>query len=304
MKNTNRPLVSVVMPVYNADAYLTRAIDSILRQTYENLELIIVDDASIDGSVGIIERYKRLYPKKISFVRLSKNLNRGGDSCANVGISSAKGKYIARMDADDVSHPKRIEKQVRFLERHSSIFLVGSNAHIINKEEEVIGVKSEPNSHAEILKGYFTFHPVVHSSCMYRRFLKNGKIFIYDKKYKCNNDYYTFFKLIVDGYSFHNLSEKLIRYRIHDKSVTFSNIRKNFIQTFKIRMEMVFKHGFRPTLSGIFITSLQIGVVSLLPEKILLKLYLLTKGIAKIHLRTPSVTTTGLNINFKPSISY
>ncbi len=125
MKNKNKnqnPLVSVIMPVYNAGNFLMEAIESILNQTYQNFEFIIVDDASTDNSWKIIQKYAKKYPKKIKAFQLKKTLNRGGDACANFALKKAKGKYIARMDADDIAHPKRLEKEVDFLEKTKRFF--------------------------------------------------------------------------------------------------------------------------------------------------------------------------------------
>ena len=92
IKTDTRPLVSIVMPVYNAQDYLAEAINSILAQTYQSFEFIIIDDASTDGSLEIINKYQKRYPKKIKVISVKKNLNRGGDHCANLGIECARGK--------------------------------------------------------------------------------------------------------------------------------------------------------------------------------------------------------------------
>jgi glycosyltransferase involved in cell wall biosynthesis len=136
-----KPLVSVVMPVYNAEAYLKDAVESMLYQTYPAIELIIVDDHSTDNSWEILKSYKEQFPTRIKLIRTKKNLNCGGDTCANYGISKAIGKYIARMDADDIAVPNRIEKQVAYLESHPGVTLVGSQAYVINGKGETIGEK-------------------------------------------------------------------------------------------------------------------------------------------------------------------
>ena len=233
-----KPLVSVVMPVYNAQDYLAEAINSMLSQTYQNFELIIIDDASKDSSPEIIKRYQKKFPKKIKIITVKKNLNRGGDHCANLGIEIAKGKYIARMDADDISLPHRLEKQVEFLEKNPKVFLLGSNAYVIDKRGKVIGDKLEPSSSEEIYKSYTRFHPIIHPSAMCRRLI-NGRKFLYKIKYNANNDYYTFFSLLCQGFVFRNLDEKLIYYRIHETNDTFVNIKGKLINTLKIRFEMI-----------------------------------------------------------------
>lgn len=292
-KRNKKPLVSVVMPVYNYETYVEEAIKSILNQTYSNFEFIIVDDASTDRSLEIIQRYKKLYPEKIVVLRLTKNLNCGGDRCANEGIKIARGKYIARMDADDIALPTRLEKQVNFLENNPDIFLAGSNAYVIDKEGMIIGEKTEPESNEEIYNNYLTFHPLIHPSCMYRRKLSSKKNFQYEITYKSNNDYLTFFKLICENYKFTNIKEKLLLYRIHEKSDTFRNVKMAFFTTLRIRFSIILKYHYRPTLKAIITNFAQIILVSLLPKELIVKLYFLFKGIAKTE-KLVNLPTTSL----------
>jgi len=139
-KINKQPLVSVIMPVYNAGDFLRPAIKSILKQTYKNFELIIIDDASTDNSWAIIKDFKTKNPRKIITIKLKRNLNKGGDACANVGYRKAKGEFVARMDADDISDPKRLEKQVDYLLKNKDIFMVGTQAWVIDKKGEIIGI--------------------------------------------------------------------------------------------------------------------------------------------------------------------
>lgn len=274
------PLVSVIIPVFNAGEFLREAIESILYQTYKNFEFIIVDDCSTDGSWKIIKSYQKKYPAKIKTIRLKKNLNRGGDSCANLAIKRAKGKYIARMDADDIAVIDKLEKQVEFLEENPDIFLVGSNAHVINTKGIIIGEKLEPLKHKDIYNSYARFHPIIHPTSMFRRLI-NGKRFFYQISYSANNDYHTFFKLICTGFRFANLKEKLIYYRIHSGNDTFINMKDKFMNTLKIRIKMFLHYNYKPSLKDIFTSFVQLILLFLLPEKITKDLYLISKGIIK-----------------------
>lgn len=280
MYTSKQPLVSVVMPVYNAERYLRAALDSVFTQTYRNIEVICVDDASTDSSPAILAEYKALYPRILRVVRMKKNQNKGGDVCANEGLKRAKGVYICRMDADDVCHPDRIEKQVAFLNKHRNYFLVGTNAHVIDADGLVVGEKTEPTTHAQIYRSYFTFHPLIHPSCMYRRVYR-GKKFQYEIGYSANNDYYTFFTLLCKGYKYANLKEKLMYYRIHGKNDTFNNIKAKFANTIKIRIQMVIQYGYKPSVKQVVVTLIQTGVTMILPEKAIATLYFLVKGIIK-----------------------
>lgn len=280
MKMNTQPFVSVIMPVYNGQDFVVAAIDSILAQTYTHFELIIIDDASTDTTPEILRNYQRLYPKKIKIIRMKKNLNCGGDMCANEALKYATGTYIARMDADDIAHPLRLEKQVGYLEKHPQVYLVGSNAFVINKEGKIIGEKKEPAISEAIYKGYCTFHPLIHPSLMIRRVSK-GVPFHYLLKYSANNDYYTFFKLLCEGKQFVNLQENLLYYRIHGKNDTFVHVKKKFMNTVKIRLAMVFAYGYKPTLRDIATTIVQSMILFSLPEAMSTKLYLFSKGIIR-----------------------
>lgn len=276
----HNPLVSVIMPIYNEELFLQDAIESILAQTYTHFELILINDASTDSSLSIMQSYKKRFPERITILNLKKTLNKGGDSCANKGLEIAKGNYIARMDSDDVAHPTRLAKQVTYLENNPSVFLVGSNAHVIDAKGKIIGEKNEPLTHAEIYANYFTYHPIIHPSAMYRRLYK-GVPFSYKLKFSANNDYYSFFRMICQGAQFANLPEKLLYYRVHKNNNTFNNIKTKFMNTLKIRFKMINTYGYAPTFKQIMITCIQFFGIMCLPEAVLTRLYLLSKGIIK-----------------------
>ena len=289
-RSFKKPLVSVILPVYNQDAYIEKAISSVMDQTFQDFELIIVDDASTDRTLGILRRFAARFPKKIKLVELKQNLGAGGDICANKALGHSRGKYIARMDADDISFPTRLEKQVRYLENHPDVFLVGSNAYVIDRDGFVIGEKREPSKSDEIYNAYFGFHPLIHPTCMFRRKLKDGTNFKYQIIYYANNDYYTFFKLVCQGYKFVNLKEKLIKYRIHGQNATFVDMREKFMNSLKIRNAMVANYGYIPSPKAIVMIAMQTLVVYMLPQKFLLGIYFLAKGIIRFEELIPTIS--------------
>ena len=122
--------VSVVMPVYNGERFLAGAIESILRQTFTDLEFIIVDDGSTDGSAALIQEYAER-DSRIRFLRLAEN--KGVAVARNTGVARATGKYLTAMDSDDVSLPQRLEKQAAFLDAHPDIGAVGVS-HVVCDE--------------------------------------------------------------------------------------------------------------------------------------------------------------------------
>lgn len=130
-KKKEQPLVSVVVPVYNGEKFIKRTIDSILNQTYENLEVIVVDDCSTDMSRRIIESYQDSRIKKI-FLESNRNICNSG----NVGFENASGKYIALIGHDDIWLPEKLEKQVHFLEEHPKYAVCFTWADIVNENQE------------------------------------------------------------------------------------------------------------------------------------------------------------------------
>jgi len=134
MQENISPLVSVIIPLYNAEKYIKQSIDSILDQTYKNIEIIVIDDGSSDRSEDIV---RSINSDKIRFLKNEQNL--GVSATRNKGIEIARGKYIALMDADDISECTRIEKQVRFLEKNSDFGLVSS--HFESFREYLVGTK-------------------------------------------------------------------------------------------------------------------------------------------------------------------
>ena len=273
----NKPLVSVIMPVYNAGDFLDPAISSILNQTYRNLELIIVNDASKDKSGKIIAKYQRL-DKRVRVVTLKHNINQGGDAAGNIGYKLAKGKYVARMDGDDIAEPTRIEKQVVYMERHPRAAVLGTQAKVIDRESRVVGVKNVPTSHADILREFFTFHPMIHPTVLVRKsMIKREQL--YQTDYHANNDYLTFFDLITCGAKFANLDEPLLLYRIHGENDSLAHVKRNFINSLKIRYRAVTQMGYKPSINSMLKLLVQAGIVFALPERLTIELYYRIRGI-------------------------
>ncbi len=285
------------MPVHNAGEFLVESIESILNQTYKKFELIIVDDASTDDSLKIINKYKKNYPKRIKVIKLKRTLNRSGDPATNMAIRKALGKYIAKMDADDIADPKRLEKQVEFLEKNKRIFLVGSQAYVIDKEGKTIGKKTTPLTHNEIYNNFFLYCYICHPSIMFRNQKKESDF--YQLKFLYFNEYYTFFKLMNQGKKFANLPEYLLYYRIHGRNNSFQHIKTKFLSTLAIKKEFVFKFGYEPSLQQILITLTQSFFVFLMPDKIITQLYLLSR-----HIITPWDIINSIKSSLSPYLSF
>lgn len=157
------PCVSVLLPCFNAAGYLEDAIRSVLVQTFTDFELIIIDDGSTDATPAIIERFT---DPRIRFLRQD---NRGLAATLNRAVELSAGRYLARMDADDIAHPERLERQVRFLDTHPEVGLLGTWATILEGRDST-SRRHEPPVQNALLKFDLLFgNPMVHSSVMLRR---------------------------------------------------------------------------------------------------------------------------------------
>jgi glycosyltransferase involved in cell wall biosynthesis len=210
------PLVSVITPVYNREKYLVKCIESILNQTYENFEFIIIDDNSSDLTVNIIKDYL-LRDSRIKFLENNKNL--GATLSFNRGLDIAKGKYIARMDSDDISFPDRFKKQVDIFESWHDLEVLGTGAVLIDHKENEIGRKQFPSNFKKISNIIKTGVPVFDPSVMMRSStLKeiNG----FDNRLAPADDYHLWLTLFKQKKIISNIDDYLIKYRLHDSNLS------------------------------------------------------------------------------------
>ncbi len=154
---THAPVVSIVLPVYNAGAHLSKALASIARQTFREWELILIDDGSTDGCMAGFSAPDA----RVRVVLDGKN--EGLAARLNQGIDLARGRYLARMDPDDIAYPGRLQAQVKFLAEHPDIDLVATRALLFRDEGSVIGLSHFRQTHEEICaapwRGFFLPHP-------------------------------------------------------------------------------------------------------------------------------------------------
>ncbi|OGG23896.1 hypothetical protein A3A79_01710 [Candidatus Gottesmanbacteria bacterium RIFCSPLOWO2_01_FULL_43_11b] len=269
------------MPIYNGSRFMGKAIDSILAQTYHNFELIVVDDGSTDTTLSILKNYKKNYPNKIRLFCHSKNI--GAFAATNLGFTHAKGVYIGLMDCDDISNPSRLEKEVTFLQNHPDVILVGTQAKIIDDKGKITGQKIYPNDHEEIYKAFAWINPIVHPSAMINRALLPKNNYLYHTNFGVNSDYYSFFEWLNYG-KFANLPEFLLSYRVHGGNSSLQNLKQRFYTITKIRLAAVKHLNYRFPSSAILKFITQHVLVSLLPERLLLPLYLTLRGMRKVKL--------------------
>lgn len=214
MSNDNKIFLSVLMPVHNSEKFLSEAITSILTQTHEHFEFIIINDGSTDDSDKIVRSFN---DPRINYIE--NKVNKGIVNALNQGLQLCKGKYVARMDSDDISTSNRLEKQLAFLENNPNYKLCGSNAITIRVDGLQLIPINRPLNFEKIRVFNFFRNAFIHPSIMAETIL--FKQIGYDENYKYAEDYLSFSKFTMSC-EVANLKERLLLYRIHDESTTAS----------------------------------------------------------------------------------
>lgn len=274
MNKRNSPLVSVLMTAYNAENYIELAIQSILDQTYENFEFIIIEDCSKDNTWSIIQEYAKK-DKRIIVLKNDANLNAGRSS--NKGLKLCKGKYIVRMDADDWSFPYRVEKQVNFMEKNPKVVVSGGAMIICNQDLNEITEREYPQTHEEIEKLILRLNPVPHPASIWRKEAID-RTSGYPPKLGISEDYALTLDIAQHG-ELANIPDLLIKYRVHKKSI--SNAKMSFQQAvtvyLSIKGQLEFKY--KPTTKDHLWRLLQLVTMYSIPAPV--KRFLFNKMVQK-----------------------
>jgi len=213
----NKPLVSVVMATYNTPTeWLREAIDSILIQTYSNLEFIIIEDCSTNNSHDVLKQYS---DPRIKIIRNKSNL--GLTKSLNIGLDIAKGKYIARMDADDISFENRLEEQVKFMESNRDIIGCGSYRMSFGLDENIESWKLPSSLDEQKIQLFFYNCGLTHPTAMLNHELLIKHCISYDEKYKKAQDYRLWVECVKYA-KLHVIPKVLLKYRKHANQVSVS----------------------------------------------------------------------------------
>lgn len=223
----NLPLVTVLMPVYNGEEFLNDAIISILGQSFEEFEFLIINDGSTDSTEKIILSYK---DNRIRYVKNETNLKL--IETLNKGIVLSQGKYVVRMDADDISAVDRIEKQVAFMEKNPEVGLCGSWFTRFEGDDERICKYVE--QHDEILFKMFYQCHFCHPSLIIRKKILEGMVSPFNEDYIHAEDYELYYQLSKKC-KFHNIQDTLLKYRIHNLSISIQNECVQYENALKIK---------------------------------------------------------------------
>lgn len=202
--------VTVLMPVYNGEAFLREAIESILQQTFRDFEFLIIDDGSGDGSAALIRSYA---DDRIRLVQHPQN--RGLVATLNEGLREAKGELVARMDCDDVSLPDRLARQVAYMDAHPAVGVCGTHFRLVPSGQVI----RHPAGHEAIKAGMLLYNRIGHPTAMLRKNVLAQCDLYYSASYPHAEDYELWTRCVART-AFANLEEVLLLYRLHDKQVS------------------------------------------------------------------------------------
>lgn len=238
---TSKPLVSVIIPAYNVAAYIEESVNSILDQTYKNIEVIAIDDGSNDDTYGILTRLAAR-DSRLVVVRNDTNLKIVGT--LNKAIDMCHGEYIARMDGDDYKYPDAIEAQLRYMHENPEVVLLGGAIDVCDSDMNIINRRLYPLDDQEIRSKIFRYNPFAHPAIFIRKSALDSE------RYELNwaEDYDLYFRLGKIG-KMANLPQSVLKLRTHRASVSQSKLSYQEDLTLYIRLKAVFEYGYTMSLA-------------------------------------------------------
>jgi len=260
-----KPKVSIIMPVHNALPFLKGAIESILVQSFSDFEFIIVDDGSKDGSKALLEEYSR----KDTKIRVIKNpCNMGIVYSLNQGIKMARGDYIVRMDADDISMKDRIKLQFESMEEDKEIAALGTSLAYIDSSGNDLGIVrgcalGNPN---------LSQTPLLHPTTIIRKSIIERYGLCYLEKYRYAEDYFLWLQLGKIG-KISTIDKVLLKYRITNNVTRLKKIKGVILATLRVKKDAVFTLKIKPHLKDLFVFISE-SILFLLPSSLVIAIYL------------------------------
>lgn len=216
--SSDSPKISVIMSVYNGEKYLREAIESIINQTFTDFEFIIVNDGSTDNSLEIIKSYD---DERIKIMNNEKNI--GLTKSLNKALKQARGEYIARQDADDISLSNRFEEQIKYLKNHLEVALIGTNAYLIDENGKVVGKRIA--SAKPSIKDLYKENQFNHGSVMFKKAVID-RLGGYNELLKYSQDYELWLR-IAKSDEMRNLTQVLYKLRFHDENIRHVNMEES-----------------------------------------------------------------------------
>lgn len=227
------PKVTIYIPVYNAEKYIKRTIESCLNQTYSDFELLIVDDGSTDNGVEIIKSFND------SRIRLiCCEINQGTSKASDIAIENAKGEYVARFDSDDIMRPERLAIEVDFLDNRPEIVGIGANI-LVHYSDGTLEYSNMPaiKDYNESLLQVQYFCPMINVTTMFRKSFIIEHNIRHNSDYIVAEDYRFFFDIIKAGGIVHNLNDVLVDHYMHGENISITRKDTLLRDDIKIRLE-------------------------------------------------------------------
>jgi glycosyltransferase EpsE len=265
MKETdNNPVVTVVMATYNEpEKIICQSIKSILNQTLSDFEFLIIDDSTSKETVDAINGFKQ--DPRIRIIREPERL--GFVKALNTGLRNARGKYIARMDGDDIAMLNRLELQVAFLDKNLKYSVIGGAMNIIDYQGNITSHRSYPSSSFKLAAWTIFRCPIAHPTAMFRKSIIDRGYF-YDENFRKAEDIEFWLRLMKNGIVLSNLSETILNFRVTE-DLSIKRTKEHYRFYFKARIKnFSWKHPVRSTLSAVVTKS-----YLLLPNFIVKKIY-------------------------------
>lgn len=228
--NNHNVRISIIMPVHNGERYISDAIKSVLNQTFKDFEFIIINDFSNDKTLEIIKSFND--PRIIT---INNSVQLGVAKSLNIALNETRGQYIARMDADDVCLPYRLERQYIYMKKNTKIDICGSFAYRIDSESKLSkNIWKEPTSDGEIKAIMLFSCPLIHPTVFFRKETFTKHKLKYNEDYTSAQDY-ELWSRVMDYVIFANIDEPLLFYRIHSDSITGNKLETQKVNSQKIR---------------------------------------------------------------------
>ncbi len=245
-KRQTSPLVSVVMPVYNAELYVFEAVESILQQTFEDFEFIIVDDASTDNTRIVLDKIQ-----DSRIVRINNTNRTGNYKCRNQALDICKGKYVCVMDADDISYLERLRKQYEFMENYLEYAAIGSDILFFSEQSSTRlfeRLRDPDEIKVSLLKDNVATHP---SLIIRKDILEKNKI-RYNEEYFYSGDYDLLVQISRIG-NITNYPEPLLQYRLSNNQISQSKRLEQMMYADRIRLRQLSNFCIKPSIEEILI---------------------------------------------------
>lgn len=262
------PVISVLMPAYNAEKHIALAIESILSQTFADFEFIIIDDASLDRTPLIIEEYAKK-DQRIVFLKNSQNLKISGT--LNIGLQTAKGEFICRMDADDWSYPERLGTQLDFMKEHPEVVISGANIEVCDQNLDILNIRTYPKTDPQIRNKILKLNPFAHPVTFYKTEIAK-KVGGYDANFNLAEDYDLYFRMGKYG-QFANISKVLLKLRTHSQSLSAQQMADQARINYRVRLKAIKTYGYKTSWSDKVFLFLNYLAIFLIPKQYKFQLY-------------------------------